>query len=128
MRTSPITRKRTASQPVVVGALSRIAAGLFGSGSPQSGLTEQSQIITGGFWHFHQGDLFLPGPASMVLDPSHETQIYTQWGHGWLNAVPNAFAPLSGGPPLFAHPANVLSGLGGPVSGQIVFQPLTPVE
>lgn len=124
MRTHPSLRKRYPSTNVIVGGLSQIIAGIFGTGSPTPGLVEQASVVTRGFYHFHQGDLFLPGTGNYVLDPSHETPLQTVWGHGFLIQQPNYVGPY-GPPPLISHPAGPVVGVGGPIAGQIIFQPLT---
>jgi hypothetical protein len=126
MWTHPSTRKRYGSQPVVVAAMGRIVNCLFGCASPSQDFQEQADVAQGAIYRYHQGDLFLPGPTAMVLDPSWETPLFPVWGAGWLNSFPNAFSPLSGaGHVVASNPAIVTRGTGGLSAGQLVLQALT---
>lgn len=128
MRTNPLCRKRYPSQLMVtVGGLMRVAAGAFGLGGPARGLANQEVASArdreGGPYNFFQGDLFTPGTGNWVLDPSHETPLYTDWGHAFLRR-PNAFVPLQEAQ-VFSHQMAPLFGLGGQVPGQMITQPLS---
>lgn len=112
---------------MIVAAMGRITNCLFGCASPQQDFQEEALISQGAIYRYHQGDLFLPGPTSMVLDPTWETYLNTVWGHGWLNSFPNAFFQLSGmGHVVASNPAIVTRGTGGLSVGQLALQPLTP--
>lgn len=129
MRTNPASRPRFVSQ--VVAGLSSITAGIFGVGSPVSGDqivshldgTQLHQTPLPGFYAFHQGDLFTPGTANFVLDPSLETPMQTNWGHGFAyeNAPFNTF-PTSA--PLISNPNLITNAQRGMVAGQIMLQNL----
>lgn len=124
MRTSPDLRKRYGSQPVA--GLGRIMSGVFGMGSPASQLSSPAQVEgengPGAFYAFHEGDLFQPGTGNWVFEPSLETPLNTIWGHAFLR-TPNTFNPVQP-PQIYSNPNITVNGLGGPIAGQIIFQPL----
>lgn len=132
MLTNPGTRKRYNNNPPpiqggvqrVTPGLSQITGGIWGTPDPlQADVIEQMSAVMG-VYQYHQGDIFLPGPAAFALDPSHDTPLTTVWGHAFLVRA-NAFRPFSAagfiGQTL---PVQPLVGVGGPISGQMAFQPL----
>lgn len=128
MRTNPLCRKRYASQPLItVAGLQRVAQGVFGVGSPARGIANQevgsARDKEGGPWNLFEGDLFTPGTGNFVVDPSHETPLYTDWGRAFLRR-PNAFTCV-GPAQVFANQMSPLFGLGGQVPGQLITQPLS---
>ena len=128
MRTDPLCRKRIPSQSMItVAGLKRVAQGVFGLGSPASGLAMQevgsAPNKEGGPWNLFEGDLFTPGTGNFVVDPSHETPLFTDWGHAFLRR-PNAFTCV-GPAQVFAHQMSPLFGVGGQVPGQFITQPLS---
>jgi len=107
--------------------MGRILAGAFGFGSPNSQLSSPSQVIgdtkaEGGVYYMHEGDLFTPGTGNWVLDATFETPTDTIWGHAFLR-TPNTFK-VSQPPQVYSNPTVVTDGLGGPLAGQIILQPL----
>lgn len=134
MLTNPATRKRYDNNPppttallapgIITPGLSQITAADMALIDPISAeVTEQMSAIQG-FYRFHQGDIFLPGPAAFAMDPSHDTPLHTVWGHAFLVRA-NAFRPLAIGQIAFSAPVQPLVGVGGPIAGQMAFQPLT---
>lgn len=115
------------------GALTRIMAGLFGSGSPveatvtpggdtdPKGLGEQVAI-----YHYHEGDLFTPGAMNYVFEPAFELPLVTIWGNAFMR-TPNTFSVRQPPPPV-AYPNVVTNGLGGVVAGQMILQGLEQVD
>jgi len=128
MRTNPLDRRRIPSQTMLtVPGLYRILQGAFGLGSPRRGLASQNvgsaRDREGGPYNFFEADVFLPGTGNWVADPTHETPLFTDWGHGFLRQ-PNsfmAFQPVQ----VFSHQMSPLYGLGGVVPGQMFMQPLS---
>lgn len=115
-------------QPMMlVAALRRIAQGVWGLGTPIFGLCAQqvqsARDKEGGPYHFYQTDLFTPGTGNWAMDPSHETPVATDWGHGFLRR-PNTFMCV-GPSQVFAHQAAPMIGVGGVVPGQLWNQPLS---
>lgn len=128
MRTNPLCRKRYPSQSMItVAGLARIAQGVFGLGNPEYGLAMQdvgsARDKEGGPWNLFEGDLFTPGTGNFVVDPSHETPLATDWGHGFLRR-PNAIMAYQT-PQVFANQMSPMFGLGGQVPGQFLTQPLS---
>lgn len=128
MRTNPLTRKRYASEATVtVGGLSRIMQGIFGLGNPQVGLVNETPSLdaekVGGIYQYFEGDVFLPGSANWVLEPSHETPLYPVWGAAFLRN-PNSFNPIQQ-PQVYTSAASALFGVNGQVAGQMINQPLS---
>lgn len=112
---------------VTVGGLLRVMAGAFGLGDPRRGLATQEVASArdkeGGPYNLAEGDVFLPGTGNFYIDPTHETPLFTVWGHAFLRR-PNsimAFQP----PQMFSHQMSSLYGIGGVVAGQIINQPLS---
>lgn len=126
----PSERKRYPTE-IVVGGLSRIMAGVFGTGRPQAiGGSSSPQEVEGdtkhegGLYHMHEGETFLPGTGNWVLDPFSETPLNTVWGHGFLR-VPNTFLPFAtSDSQIYSLPTVKQSGIGGLIAGQFVLQPL----
>ena len=128
MRTNPLCRTRYPSQLMVtVGGLMRVAAGAFGIGNPAYGLAMQevgsAPDKEGGPYNFFEGDLFTPGTGNWVMDPSHETPLFTDWGRAFLRR-PNAFMALQEAQ-VFSNQMSALFGIGGQIPGQMITQPLS---
>ncbi len=125
MRTHPNLRERIGLQPVAgVGGLRQIMAGLFGSGSPTPGIATSTPVQqSSSLYHFHEGDVFLPGTGNWVLDPAFDVPITTIWGNGFLTPA-NRFSVIQPPPIDYGLPFRV-AGLGGTIPGQIIFAPLT---
>lgn len=128
MRTLPASRRRYASEPMVtVGALSRIASGVFGLGNPIPGLAaqnvKQDPGKPGGPAHYYEGDIWTPGTSNWVMDPTHDGPLNTVWGHAFLR-LPNGFNPYQQ-PQIYTQAASYLYGVGGQIAGQMVTQPLS---
>jgi hypothetical protein len=113
------------------GALSRVMAGVFGTGGP--GTDSSSEVRPAGdsmpnrtptgFYHFHEGDVFTPGTANYVFEPTLElTPVTPVWGHAFLRR-PNSFSPLQPSQSM-SYPNVQINGIGGIVAGQFVLQPL----
>jgi len=129
MRTNPATRQRYPIQNVVTPGLAQIQAGVWGSPAPvQNEFIQELSTPTGqSFYRYHEGDFFLPGGPLWCLDPSHDTPLYTVWGQGFLVRA-NAFRPIAYGQIAYTAPVQPLVGVGGPISGQWMTQPLTVRE
>jgi hypothetical protein len=115
-------------QPMLlVAALRRIAQGIWGLGNPIFGLNMQqvgsARDKQGGPYQFFQADLFTPGTGNFAVDPTHETPVMTDWGHGFLRR-PNSFTCV-GPAQVFALQASQMFGVGGIVPGQFWTQPLS---
>lgn len=128
MRSNPLCRKRYPSQLMItVGGLMRVAAGAFGLGSPARGLANQDVASArdkeGGPYNFFEGDLFTPGTGNFVMDPSHETPLFTDWGRAFLRR-PNSIMALQPAQ-VFMNQMSPLFGVGGVVPGQLITQPLS---
>lgn len=121
MRTHPATRTRTASEKIA-GGLTLITNCLFGCGSPISG--DEFIRDTDVFYNLHQGDLFTPGTGNWVLDPSLETPLQINSGHGFTFA--NSPTPVYQPPQVYADPNALSNGQRGIISGQVLLQPLLP--
>jgi hypothetical protein len=127
MRTNPLARTRYPSQSwVTVGGLKRIAAGVFGLGSPAVGIetgVSSARDLEGGPYNLFEGDLFTPGTGNWVVDPTHETPLFTVWGRAFLRQ-PNTFVALQTAQ-VFANQMSPLYGVGGQIPGQMITQPLS---
>lgn len=128
MRTNPLCRPRHPSQLMItVGGLMRVAAGAFGLGNPRYGLAMQevgsARDREGGPYNFFEGDLFTPGTGNWVMDPSHETPLFTDWGRAFLRR-PNSIMAFQE-PQVFANQMAPLFGIGGQIPGQLITQPLS---
>lgn len=115
-------------QPLMlVAALRRIAQGIWGLGNPIFGLHMQNvgsaRDKEGGPYYHFQTALFTPGTGNWAIDPTHETPVATDWGHGFLR-VPNTFACV-GPAQVFSHQASMFWGVGGVIPGQLWNQPLS---
>lgn len=116
-------------QPMMlVAALRRIAQGIWGLGSPIFGMAMQQNVGSamnkeGGPYQVYQAALFTPGTGNFAVDPTHETPIMTDWGHGFLRH-PNTFACV-GPAQVFSLQASQIFGVGGIVPGQMWTQPLS---
>lgn len=128
----PALRKRKGSMPVVAaGGLATILQGVFGVATPNAQLSspaavQQTPGRISSFYTLHEGDLFTPGTGNWVLDPSLEVPLQTAWGHGFLRR-PNVFSPIQP-PQVYSWPTVVSVGVGGPIAGQIITQPLSLPE
>lgn len=127
MRSDPTLRKRYPSMSIVTGGNLLFELDPANYGSPQAGIAELGYIdkAARGFYHFHSGDLFIPGVPLWALDPSHETPLLTTWGHAFLTPA-NVFGPQKI-PPFISMPVQPVVGVGGQIHGNIIFQPITPV-
>ena len=124
---SPQAKPRVGPSFAITGAFSRIAAGVFGKGSPVGGMTGQEVGQTAahraGYYQFYEGDYWSPGTANWVLDPVYDGPLHTVWGSAFLR-TPNTFNPLQR-PQVYAPPTTLLYGPGGQVPGQLFTQPLS---
>ena len=125
-RTNPAYRQRY-PQNVVTPGLAQIQAGVWGVPSPAQAEFIQQLSAIQGFYRFHEGDIFLPGPPAFAMDPSHDGPLMTVWGHAFLVRA-NAFRPIAYGQVAYTAPVQPLIGVGGLISGQLVTQPLTVRE
>jgi hypothetical protein len=115
---------------------------LFGSGYPSErggtdptapvqksdtqGGTPNTDYPAGGLYHFHEGDLFTPGTGNYVYDAPFELPMKTLWGGSTAQAflrTPNVWKVLQP-PQVYSQPTVKTSGIGGPVAGQMILQPL----
>jgi hypothetical protein len=115
---------------IVVGGLARIAAGVFGLGSPVSGQVmetpSQDGVKPGGPYHYAQGALFTPQTGNWYLRPSYDGPIQPIWGHAFLR-WPNLFTPIQK-PQVYTAASTYLYGVGGQVAGQLINQPLSEIQ
>lgn len=108
----------------VSGAMSRIAAGLFGP-APTPNANLSAEVVVPGakaLYHYREGDLFTPGAENYVFEYPFEYPLQTIWGIGFLRRA-NTFNPEQP-PQVYTQPTLQLNGLGGLVAGQFAFQPL----
>jgi len=146
MSTYASHRKRVASEPVAgtfseasgtvaalagpkveatnrqTGAISRIMAGLFGTGNPRDNSSDQVVVPKSrtGYYHFHEGDVFTPGTQNYVFEPATENPVQTIWGRGFL--YPATPWPVEQEPQVMSYPTVQINGIGGVVAGQFVGQ------
>jgi len=150
MRTFPSLRPRVASEPVngalvnqsptpgipqksvVAGGFgSALFSALFGVGfNSETGPDKTPPVQNPGLYHFHQGDLFVPGTGNYVYDPAFELPMKTPWSgstnQGFLYRA-NPWKVLQP-PQIFSQPTVKTSGIGGLQAGMMVLQPLESEE
>ena len=75
-----------------------------------------------GFYHYHYGDVFLPGSQNVVFQPAFTLPMIQLIGAAiYAGPAPN---PRQRSPQIFVTQAAPIAGLGGMISGQFVTQPL----
>ena len=124
-------RKRYAAQRVT-GAQTRITlGGEFGVGAPQfASAFVDANCKCSGIYHYHEGDIFLPGAQSFVFEPIFETPIKSIWGGGGgaqgflIAGAGNSFFNPIQPPQVYSLQMVKTSGVGGLQAGQMALQPL----
>lgn len=115
-------------QNKIVSGMRRIAAGLFGTASPQNQLSApqavqgETYLEGGGPYVQREGPVFSPGAMNYVFQPYQETPVQPIWGHAFLRN-PRAWPVIPEAQVMVAKTLNV-NGIGGPVAGYIFMAPL----
>jgi hypothetical protein len=81
----------------------------------------RSQIVPG-LYHYHSGDVFLPGAGNAAFEPAFQLPVIQLIGYG-IYAGP-APSPIQRAPQIYVSHAATVAGLGGVIAGQFVTQPL----
>jgi hypothetical protein len=113
--TFPFLRQRKTASPVIdVPGLQRFQQ------RPGSLAAESvTQVALTGFYNYHLGDVITHGASHWAMDPSHDTQLFTVWGHGVMRN-PFAFAPTSP-QTIYAHNAAPIDAIRG-----VIFSGIRP--
>lgn len=86
---------------------------------------QRSQVVPG-LYHYHSGDVFLPGAGNAAFEPAFQLPVIQLIGYGiYAGSAPN---PLQRTPQIYVSHAARINGLGGVISGQFVTQPLNVPE
>jgi hypothetical protein len=123
----PALRPRVSGYGPTTGAIARIFAGAFGSGSPQKVVPGAQAAAP--IYAYHEGDIFRPGSENFVFESLLESPV-TAWfgaGSGIRQGTPypgNAWPVYAAEVPMIAHPIVTRAGLGGLQAGAFVQQPL----
>ena len=75
-----------------------------------------------GLYHWHHGDVFLPGAENVVFEPAFGLPLFRVQGPGIQAGT--GLNPLQRSPQVYAVLGNAVAGLGGLVAGQWINQPL----
>jgi hypothetical protein len=108
------------------GGISRIIAGVFGSGTPQPQVGAASPNPV---YAYHEGDIFRPGTENFVFESLLELPLTAWWGagSGIRQGTPypvNAWPVFASEIPTVSRPTVTRAGLGGLQAGAFVQQPL----
>lgn len=116
-----LRQRRTQTPTLTVPGLGR-APHVAGS----LGFTEAAEVQPMGFYNFHLGDVITAGAANWALDPSHDTQLMTIWGHGVMR---NPFAFAATAPQvIYSSAAAPFDAIRGVIFEGVKPEHLSPIE